>query len=623
VAGVVKVRHPAPVLGLGHAFGEGEVRSWLERIAKVDDRVMDAAFAVEPKLDGLSVVLHYQKGIFIQGATRGDGENGEDITVNLRTIKTLPLKIPVAQNLVTKSMAHVPSHPVSVPDNLVVRGEAFIRIPEFKQLNDKLAASGEKTYINPRNTAAGALRNLDPNLTASRPLTLLVYQIVAFESVGDIMRAPSTQTDTISYLKSLGFPVPESVYCMDIDQAISECQYWGGIRGDLDYEIDGMVIKIDNHQLIVDLGVVGKDPRGAIALKFPAQEVTTQLMDIGVNVGRTGVLTPYAILEPVEVGGVVVRQATLHNFDYIFEKDIRIGDRVRVKRAGDVIPYIIGPIESVRTGDEWSYTPPEVCPACNQPVEKLAGEVAWYCVNAGCPAQLIRNVEHFVSRGAMDIVGLGIKIVEQLVFEGLIQDVADLYTIDKESLLALDGFAEKKAENIIDAISESKNRPLNRLLTALGIRGVGETLAADLGRYYSALDALAGATHDELQAIEGIGPNISGAIVDWFENPVNQEIFGKLRRAGVWPESEMEITPAKHQALDGLTFVVTGSLTGFTRNEIKKTITAHGGKVTGSVSKKTNFLLAGENAGSKLTKAQALGIHVINETDFLQMAGLN
>ncbi len=620
--GFGKVHHPAPILSLANAYQKSDVFAWLERISKLDRRVLDAAFVIEPKLDGLSVVLHYQNGIFIQGATRGDGEVGENITTNLRTVRSLPLRIPVSQNY-QKTLQPSNEKHTEIPENLVVRGEAFIPISAFEKFNKSLAVAGEKTYVNPRNTAAGALRNLDPSLTASRPLTLLIYQIVTWDSGEDLIYPPLTQSDTIQYLQSLGFPVPESIPCRNIEEAISEWVHWENIRGELDYEIDGMVIKIDDHRLFNDLGIVGKDPRGAIAFKFPAQVVTTRLLEIRVNVGRTGVLTPYAVLEPVEVGGVIVRQATLHNFDYIFEKDIRVGDRVSVKRAGDVIPYIIGPLEEVRTGDEVIYVPPDVCPVCDQPVEKLAGEVALYCVNSGCPAQLIRNVEHFVSRGAMDIVGLGIKIVKQLVSEGLIRDVADLYTLDKKSLLNLDGFAEKKAENLLDAIAESKNQSLSRLITALGIRGVGESIASDLVRSYPNLDALSSSSMENLQVIEGIGPNIARAIVDWFENPINKEILLKLRRVGVWPESESEIPPVGDLPLINLTFVVTGSLNRFTRDEVKEVIIANGGKVTGSVSKNTNYLLAGENAGSKLIKAQSLGIPVINEGEFIRMVGLN
>ena len=623
--GFVKVEHPAPILSLANAFELDDLRAWLERIAKVDERVMDADFVVEPKLDGLSVVLHYQDGVFIQGATRGDGEIGEDITANLRTIHSLPLQIPVSNEnyLKTEVESRQNTNDTVPPNYLVVRGEAFIRIPDFQILNERQEKAGEKTYVNPRNTAAGALRNLDPTVAADRPLTILIYQIVTWEDSVRQQPPPATQVETIAFIKRMGFPVPESIYCHSIEDVITTIKPWGEKRTQLDYEIDGMVVKINNHQLFSDLGIVGKDPRGAIAYKFPAQEVTTQLNDIGVNVGRTGVLTPYAILEPVEVGGVVVRQATLHNFDFIFEKDIRIRDRVRVKRAGDVIPYVIGPVEAARSGDEVPFVPPDVCPACGQPVEHIEGEVAWYCVNTACPAQLIRNVEHFVSRGAMDIVGLGTKIVEQLVSEGMINDVADLFTLERDSLLSLDGFADKKAENLVEAIAASKDQPFNRLLTALGIRGVGGAIAADLSRYYHNLNELGDATLEDLQSIEGIGPNIAQAIIDWFAWPANQKVLDKLRAVGVWPTIEsLELSEGTSKILENLTFVVTGTLSNFTRSEIKSFIESNGGKVTGSVSKKTDFLVAGENAGSKLTKAQSLEVPVLSEEELLRMVSL-
>jgi DNA ligase (NAD+) len=620
--GFVKVRHPGAILSLANAYDEADLYAWLDRIAKVDERVLNTDFVVEPKLDGLSVVLHYRDGLFVQGATRGDGEIGEDITANLRTIHSLPLQIPVSHESFPKTevASWQNASDTNPPNNLVVRGEAFIRLPDFQKLNERQELAGEKTYVNPRNTAAGALRNLDPAVAADRPLTILIYQIVTWNDPDSLLQAPSTQVETISYLKYMGFPTPESIYCNSMDDVLATIQVWGEKRVRLDYEIDGMVIKVNNHQLFEDLGVTVKDPRGAIAYKFPAQEVTTKLNDIGVNVGRTGVLTPFAILEPVEVGGVVVRQATLHNFDFIFEKDIRIHDRVRIKRAGDVIPYVIGPVDAVRSGQEVLFEPPDFCPACGQPVEHVEGEVAWYCVNMACPAQLIRNVEHFVSRGAMDIVGLGTKIVEQLVAEDLITDVADLFTLDRDSLLNLEGFAEKKVENLINAISAAKNQPFNRLLTALGIRGVGGAIAGDLTRYFSNFDELSDATIEDLQSIEGIGPNIAQAIVDWFARPANQQVLSKLQTAGVWPtERSSRENQLNSQTLEGLTFVVTGTLVNFTRTEIKAFIESHGGKVTGSVSKNTDYLVAGENAGSKLNKAQLLGVTVLSEEELSAM----
>jgi DNA ligase (NAD+) len=610
-----KVRHPAPILSLANAFSVQDVYAWNERITRIDERVAHANYVVEPKIDGLSVVLHYRDGAFVQGATRGDGEVGEDVTSNLRTVRAVPLRLPVD-----------PGGPPA-PAYLVVRGEVFINIADFDLLNRRLEEAGEKTYLNPRNTAAGSLRQLDPALTASRPLNLLAYQIVAFEegipgALSDNRRAPATQWETLAYLRALGFPVSRDAGLYPtLDAALDEVQSWEQRRNDLPFEADGMVIKLNDLTLARDLGFVGKDPRGAIAFKFPAQEVTTRLLDIGVNVGRTGVLTPYAMLEPVDIGGVIVKQATLHNFDYIAEKDIRIGDRVRVKRAGEVIPYVIGPVVELRSGAEPVYQPPSVCPACAEPVEKLSGEVAWYCVNAACPAQLIRVLEHFVSRGAMDIVGLGIKIVEQLIESDLVHDVADLYTLPREDLLGLEGFAEKKADNLLAAIDASRQQTLARLITALGIRGVGEVMAVDLARYYPDLDLLSRAGLDDLQTIEGVGPNTAQAIVDWFERPANRQVIAKLRLAGVWPRAEAVAQPAGAQPLAGLTFVVTGTLPSLSRDEAKEYIQSRGGKVTDSVSKKTSYLVVGEAAGSKLAKAQELGVPILDEAALRKLGG--
>lgn len=592
-----RVEHPAPILSLDNAYNMEEIQAWFDRIAKLDPRVIEADFCTEPKLDGLTVVLHYREGAFVLGATRGDSEVGEDITENLRTIKMLPLRIPAD-----------PSG-AKPPPELVVRGEVFMKISDFEALNQRLQDEGKKTYVNPRNTAAGSLRQLDSSLTAERPLTMMVYQIVV--GSGEL---PGTQTEAVEYLRSLGFPVPEYEYCGDLKAVMEACNAWEDRREALDYEIDGVVIKINELALMDDLGVVGKDPRGAIAYKFPAQVVTTQLEEIKVNVGRTGVLTPYAVLAPVEIGGVTVKQATLHNFDFIEEKDIREGDRVRVKRAGDVIPYVIGPVISLRTGEERPYSPPARCPVCDEPVENLPGEVAWYCVNASCPAQVIRNLEHYVSRGAMDIVGLGINIVDQLVSEGLVADVADLYTLERDRLLSLEGFGEKKVENLLSAIEESKGRSLERLITALGIRGVGAVVASDLADTYRDLDELGQASVGDLQQIEGIGPNIAEAVADWFSRPANQNVLQKLKDAGVWPRAVPEEDQGP-KPLEGLTFVVTGRLEGFTRREIKAFIEDQGGRVTGSVSGHTDYLLAGEDPGSKLDQARELGVAVIDVDD--------
>ncbi len=593
----VKVKHPAPILSLANAFNSDDLRAWYDRIVKLDERVAKAGFVMEPKIDGLTVVLHYENGILVKGATRGDGEIGEDITENLRTVRAIPLHIPVEKN---------GQH---VPQRFVVRGEAFIFVKDFNDLNRKLEEAGEKTYLNPRNTAAGSLRQLDPALTAARPLTLLTYAIVDSSEP-----TPRTQWETLNYLRSLGFPVTDLATRQNtIEDVIGQVPVWIEKRDSIPFEVDGVVIKLDDLIVAEELGFVGKDPRGAIALKYPAREVTTVLKEIGVNVGRTGVLTPYAMFEPVEVGGVMVKQATLHNFDYIEEKDIRIGDRVLIKRAGDVIPYVIGPIKDARTGNERRFTPPTVCPSCGQPTEHFDGEVAWFCVNSSCPAQLVRNVEHFISRGAMDIIGMGIKIVEQVVESGLVKDVADIYTLDKSKLLTLEGFADKKADNLLESIKASKSQPLARLINALGIRGVGEVMAAELAKRFTDLDQLKEINKFQLQSIEGIGPNIAEAIADWFRRPVNRELIEKLRRLGVWPVSLRQERSDDENILNGLTFVITGTLPTLSRDQAKALIERYGGKVTDSVSKNTSYLVVGEAAGSKLDKAKALNVTLLDE----------
>lgn len=598
-----KVTHPNPILSLANAFNENDLISWRERILKLDARVASTSYVIEPKIDGLTVVLHYQNGHFIQGATRGNGEIGEDVSSNIRTIKSIPLNIPVK-----------PSQ-FRVPEELVIRGEVYISLSDFEKLNEGLLNNGEKTYLNPRNTAAGSLRQLDPRLTSLRPLRLLAYAIVSTNS-NDF----SSQWKLLNFLRDVGFPVSNlSVYCSSFDDVLVEIKKFEQLRDRIDFEIDGIVIKIDDLNLSNDLGFVGKDPRGAIALKFPAREEITTMNDIGVNVGRTGVLTPYAILEPVEIGGVIVKQATLHNFDYILEKDIRIGDRVLVKRAGDVIPYIIGPIVETRNGSEIVFSPPEKCPVCLQETQKLPGEVAWFCINTACPAQLIRNIEYFVSRPAMEIVGLGIKIVEQLVNEKVVLDVADLYKLTVSDLLPLEGFALKKAENLINAIDASRKKPLSRLITALGIRGVGEVMASELAQNFHDLDTFSKATLDDLISIEGVGPNIALQIVNWFQKDSNQHLLSKLKDFGVWPIQESKTKKWEGLPLSGMSFVVTGTLEKFSRTEIKEFIENNGGKVVGSVSKNTNFVLVGENPGSKADKAQELKINIINESELLKM----
>ncbi len=596
-----KVTHPAPILSLAAVYDKQALQDWYDRIAKLDDRVAQSAFTLEPKLDGLTVVLRYDNGIFTQGATRGNGEIGEDITANLRTVNVLPLRIPVD-----------PNGP-SAPEVLYVRGEALIYKADFDKLNKQLEEAGEKTYLNPRNTAAGSLRQLDPRITAQRPLKMLVYAIVAYEN-GDI---PSTQWETLEYLRALGFPVAESSNKFGtIHEAIDAT-----VSTDPDtfpFEVDGMVIKLNDLALMESLGVVGKDPRGAIAYKFPAEEVSTKLENIEVTVGRTGVLTPNAILQPVEIRGAIIKQATLHNFDYIAEKDIRIGDRVMIKRAGEVIPYVIGPVVDVRDGTETPYIPPKVCPSCGEPVVNPPDEVAYYCVNSACPAQLIRNLEHFISQGAMDIVGMGINTVKQLVNAGLLQDISGLYRLTKDDLMKLEGFGDKKADNLLAAIETSKSQSLARLINALGIRGVGEVAAQDLSRRYHDLHELSQVTGEQIETIEGFGPSIAENLTEWFASPDNHEMLARLKASGVWPVSE-EQAASGPQPLNGLTFVITGTLPSLGRNEAKELIEKNGGKVTGSVSKNTSYLVLGAEPGSKFDKAQQLNIPTLSEADLQQL----
>ncbi len=598
-----KVNHPAPILSLANAFDKNDLLAWYERIKKLDARVVNSGFVLEPKIDGLTVVLHYEGSIFTRGATRGDGEVGEDVTANLKTIRALPLKIPI-----------IPSDQ-AYPEHLVVRGEVFINLADFEKLNTKLSENGEKTYQNPRNTASGSLRQLDPGVTRDRPLNLLNYAIV--ESSGAL---PGSQWETLEFLKQAGFPVSGlSEKVSSIEEVLERVDGWMIKRESIPFEVDGVVIKLDDLELANRLGVAGKDPRGAIALKYPAREVSTKLLDIGVNVGRTGVLTPYAILEPVELGGVIIKQATLHNFDFIQEKDIRINDRVLIKRAGDVIPYVIGPLTGIRSGKEVPFNIPENCPSCGQRIENLPGEVAFYCVNTSCPAQLVRNIEHFVSRGAMDIDGMGIKIVEQVVEQGLIRDLADLYLLNSADLMILEGFAEKKTENLLNAINDSRKRTLARFINSLGIHGVGDVTSQDLARNFGNMDRLSIAALTELMEISGIGPNIALAIKDWFERPANQKLLEKFKGLGIWPQ-EMQLTKtAETGVLSGMVFVITGTLPTLSRDNAKNLIEENGGKTTDNISRNTSFLLLGENPGSKLEKATSLGIKVIGESELLEM----
>jgi DNA ligase (NAD+) len=600
----LKVNHPASILSLANAFNVEDLHAWRNRIGRLLPEDIDLDYIVEPKIDGLSVLLTYRNGVFTQGATRGNGEVGEDITANLRTFYSLPKLIPVD-----------PEEQIRPPAYLVVRGEAFLPLDAFEELNRQRTEEGKPLYMNPRNTAAGSLRQLDPKNTAMRPLTLYCYDLIAWDG-GQV---PDLQWQRLEMLRRLGFPVSNDVSkCLDLDCIAEEYEAWIERRNLINYEVDGLVIKINDQPLAAGLGFVGKDPRGAIAMKFPAQEKSTRLLDVVVNVGRTGILAPNAVLEPVEIGGVMVRNATLHNYDEISRKDIRRGDTVMVKRAGDVIPYVIGPVPDLRDGTEIIIEPPTRCPFCDEPVVKLPGEVAVFCDNPFCPEQLVRRVEYFVGRSALDIEGFGSQTGALLVEIGFIHDVADVYYLDRDRLLQLEGFQEKKVDNLLAGIEASKEQPAERVLTALGIRFVGSVVARLLLNHFGTIDAILEAGDDELLEIEGIGPQTISALVTWKSDQRNREVLEKLRTAGLnfaAIDAESGAEPFRD-----LTFVITGSLTTMSRKDAKSYIEERGGKVTGSVSGKTDYLLAGEAAGSKLTKAQNLGVNIISEAALLEMA---
>ncbi len=599
------VEHPRPMLSLGNAFNPEELRAWRDRFLRLlPSGYGEPAYVVEPKIDGLTVVLHYSNGVFELGATRGDGRHGEDITANLRTVRALPLRVPVRGQAVP-------------PARLVVRGEAYMPIDAFEAFNQQQESEGKKTYANPRNTAAGSLRVLDSSITSSRPLNLFCYQIVELEGE----RALNSQWDALNYLTHLGFPVSDQNKRFEhFEDVVTFCVAWERVRGTLNFEADGLVVKIDDFATQDRLGAVGSAPRWAVAYKYPAPEAVTRLLRIVVNVGRTGSLNPTAELEPVQIGGVTVSNATLHNAGYVADRDIREGDMVVVKRAGEVIPQVLHPVPELRPPGAVPWRMPERCPVCDQPVEHPEGEVAYYCVNAACPAQLVRSVEHFVSRGAMDIEGFGIRQAELFVERGFLRDVADIYYLASDQLLALDGFAEKKVANLLAAIETSKEQPPSRLLTALGIQGVGGTVAELLIDHSGSIAALASASPEVLQEIPGIGPKLASAVREWFARGPNLQVVEKLRSAGVRTEAQEPETLGA-QPLSGKTFVITGTLPSMSREQAKDLIQRHGGRVTGSVSTKTDYLVAGERAGSKLAKAEKLGVAVIGEATVLAMTG--
>lgn len=598
--GLPKVQHPAPVLSLSNALSDADLVAWHDRIRRLLTADTTLDYVVELKIDGLSVVLTYENGVLVQGATRGNGLIGEDITPNLKTLPQVPLRIPVD-----------PEGPPA-PPYLVVRGEAYLRKSVFEEINRRRVEEGEAPFMNPRNAGAGALRQLDPTITAHRPMNLTCYQILAGR--GDL---PKTQWDTLNYLQALGFPVMlhYSAHLSNLDAVIEYLHTWEDRRHDLNFEIDGLVVKVNDLRVFDELGVVAKDPRGATAYKFPAEERTTKLRELGINVGRTGMLIPFAVLEPVEIGGVIVKLATLHNFEDIAAKDIRVGDTVVVKRSGEVIPYVVGPVADLRDGSEQPIQAPQNCPFCGAPVISHPEEVAVYCSNAACNERQARAVEYFAA--VMDIEGLGERIVRQLINAGLIHHIGDIYFLKRDDLLQLEGFAEKKVDNLLASVEASRRRLLTQVLTALGIKGVGSTVAALLADHFGSMEALSRAAEEELLTITGLGPHTTSQVLDYFRNPENLAIIERLRAGGVEMQAaQKEVTSDR---LAGMTFVLTGTLPTMTRDQASALIEANGGKVIGSVSAKTSYVLAGEAAGSKLEKAQKLGVAVIDEAGLLAL----
>jgi len=592
------VEHKVPMLSLGKAFSHEKLLSWHKRISGMLG-MQQFELVAELKMDGLAVALIYEDGKFVTGATRGDGYRGENITQNLNTIRSIPLTVPK-----------------SAPNKFEVRGEVFLSKNGFKKLNDERVAAGQPLFANPRNAAAGSVRQLDPRITAQRPLDIFIYGLGWAEG-GEI---PSTHWETMEYVKSLGFKLnPQNALLRDLQQAEDYYQKWVDRREHLPYEADGVVIKVNRFDLQRQLGEVGSEPRWAVAYKFPATQANTSLEDIGISVGRTGTLNPYAILKPVNVGGVVVKRAALHNEDDIKRKDIRIGDTVIIQRAGEVIPEVVGPVVSLRTGREKIFVMPSRCPVCGSEVVKPEGEAMTRCPNISCPAQLYELVKHFVSRGAMDIEGIGEKLADALLKSGLIKDVADIYTLrdKREEFIKLERIGEKSADNALKAIEESKNRPLARVIFALGIRHVGSETAEILAKHFDSMDKLAEATEEDLIKIPTIGPKIAESVAAFFRQKSNRDVIRRLKDKRVTMKAE----PAKPSELPlaGKEFVVTGKLESFARSEAEAKIKELGGAVGSSVTKKTTHLVVGEDPGSKLDRARQLGTKILDEKQFLKM----
>ncbi len=593
------VEHEIPMLSLSNAFNEDEVREFDRRVKRFlglpEDHVIE--YVAEPKMDGTAISILYRDGRFVRAATRGDGFRGEDVTSNVRTIKKVPM--------------YLLSDKTPPPPVLEVRGEVFMEKEAFRKLNEERVRNGEDPFANPRNAAAGSLRQLDPRVTAKRELDVYFYGIGVVEGF-----SPKTQWELLESLNHWGLKTnPLSKLCKGIDEALERHKYLESIRDQLPYEIDGMVIKVNSMELQRILGEVSRSPRWAIAYKFPPTLEATRILDIKVQVGRTGTLTPVAILEPVRISGAEVSRATLHNQDEIDRKDIRIGDWVFVERAGDVIPEVVKVIKEKRTGNEKKFKMPERCPECGAPVVR---DGAYHrCIGLSCPAQLKARIRHFVSKRAMDIEGIGPKLIDQLVSKGLVKDPADLYSIDKNTWASLERMGEKSAENIINALEKSKDTELWRFIYALGIRHVGEHISKVLAERLGSLDAFFNVTEEELLQIPEVGPEVAKSVVEFFGSEENRKVIQKLLESGIKPKSPER----KELPLTGTTFVFTGALESMTRDEAKRIVESLGGRVSSSVSKKVDYVVVGKSPGSKLDKAMSLGIKTISEEEFLKMVG--
>ncbi len=590
------VEHAVPMLSLANARSEEELLAWEVRIRnmlrRLDIERAALGYVTEPKVDGLAISLTYEDGVLTRGATRGDGRVGEDVTQNLRTIKAIPLRIDDG------------------PELIEVRGEVYLPIGAFEMLNEERAAAGEPTFANPRNAGAGSIRQLDPRVAASRPLSMWCYGIGGRRGVSF-----ATHSESVDWLRDRGFKVHPDVAVHDrIDAVVERCRWWQERRETLDFEIDGVVVKVDDLALQRELGVAGREPRWAIAWKFPPTTATTRLRKISWNVGRTGHLLPWAMLEPVQVGGVTVTTATLHNEEDLARKDVRQGDEVVVMRAGDVIPQVISPVTQRRPPGLRRPRPPKRCPACGTPTVKPTDSVWTVCPNRrGCPGQSFQHLKHFVSKGAMDIEGLGEKQAQRFLEEGLISDAADIYDLDAEALAGLEGFARTSAENLVAAIERSRQMPFSRVLFALGLPGIGAVNAEALAEHFGDIDALMGADPEQIEAVEGIGPVLARQISEELADEHTRELIRRLRERGLRFGQTASERRAEGGPLEGKTLVLTGALPNLTREEATRLIKRAGGKVTGSVSKKTDYVVAGEDPGTKFEKARELGTRVLDE----------